>query len=150
MHLLRPIRTVLPSAFALLLLVAASPGGCGHDAATAPVTGADTSLTLAPGAEAFPLGPVFGVTFLEVREDSRCPLGVMCIWAGNAVVRVGLRLGMGPTSPYDLNTTVDPTSVIFGGYRVTLVGLAPLPLLGTPVPAGDFRATLRVQRFGPD
>jgi len=134
----------------LFLLAAASPGGCGHDAPTAPATGADTTLTLAPGAEAFPLGPVFGVTFLEVREDSRCPLGVMCIWAGNAVVRVGLRLGMGPTSPYDLNTTVNPKSVIFGGYRVTVVGLAPLALPGATVPPGDYRATLDVQRFGPD
>ena len=112
--------------------------------------GADTTITLAPGTDVFPVGDVFHMSFMEVREDSRCPLGVDCIWAGNAVVRIGLRLGMGPTSPYDLNTTVDLKSVIFGGYRVTLVGLAPLALPGATVPPGDYRATLCVQRFGPD
>lgn len=134
----------------MLGIAVAMTAACRTAAPTGTTPGADTTLTLAPGAEAFPLGPVFGVTFLEVREDSRCPMGVMCIWAGNAVVRVGLRLGMGPTVPYDLNSTLDPKSVIFGGYRVTLVGLAPIPAVDTPIPPGDYRATLRVQRFGPD
>lgn len=35
-----------------------------------------------------PNGPL--VNFLEVVEDSRCPLDVVCIWAGRAIVRIGV------------------------------------------------------------
>jgi hypothetical protein len=135
---------------ALVLLAAASTGGCRYDTPVAAVPGADTTITLAPGAESFPVGDVFHVSFAAVTEDSRCPLGVECTWAGNAVVRIGLALGMGPTVPYDLNTTVDPRSVIFSSYRVTLVALTPARLFTDTIPAGAYRATLRVERFGPD
>jgi hypothetical protein len=146
----RAIRTVLPSTIAFALLAAAGAGGCRFDTPTAVWLGADTTLTLAPGSEVSPFGDAFHLSFAEVREDSRCPLGVECFWAGNAVARLGLRLGMGPTAPYDLNTTVEPRAVIFSIYRVTLVGLAPLRTLTESIPAGDYRATLRVERFGPD
>jgi hypothetical protein len=96
------------------------------------------------------VGDVFRLSFVEVREDSRCPSDVECISAGNAVVRLGLALGMGPTAPYDLNTTVEPRSVIYSIYRVTLVTLTPAPLSNTTIPAGAYRVTLRVERFGPD
>ncbi len=39
--------------------------------------------------------------------------------------------------------------MIYGSYRVTLVGLAPLRTFTDSIPAGDYRATLRVERFRP-
>lgn len=143
------IRTALPRA-ALLALLAASPGGCARDTPTDRAPGADTTITLAPGGEALPFGGIFGLSFLEVTNDSRCPRDVLCIWAGNAVARLGLRAGMGPTVPYALNTTLDPRSVVYGIYRVSLVGLEPTPLSTAAIPPGDYRVTLRVERFGPD
>ncbi|MFT5891354.1 MAG: hypothetical protein ACI9Y7_001455, partial [Dokdonia sp.] len=31
------------------------------------------------------------VTFLEVLEDSRCPKGVSCVWAGQAKIKVRIK-----------------------------------------------------------
>jgi hypothetical protein len=112
------------------------------------VTG-DT-LVLAPGQEA-QVGAVFGVAFLEVSSDSRCPTDVVCVWAGNAAVEIGLRLGMGPTHPFTLNTLSYPSaSVDFGGYRVTLVDLTPHPVSTRHIQPDEYRAHLLVTLLNAD
>ena len=146
----RAVRTVLPSVVASAFLAAAGAGGCRYDTPLVVGQGADVTITLAPGSEVFPFGDAFHLSFAEVREDSRCPTDVVCIWAGNAVVRLGLAVGTGPTAPYDLNTTTDPREMVYGVYRITLVGLAPAPLSTSTIPLSGYRATLRVIRFGPD
>jgi len=107
-------------------------------------------LVLAPGVEVSPFGDPFRVTFLAVANDSRCPIDAMCVWQGNAAVEIGVRLGMGPTIPDTLHTAATPKDAIWWGYRITLVALDPVPRAATPVPPGDYRATVKVGRFGPD
>ena len=33
------------------------------------------------------------IHFLEVTDDSRCPVGTTCVWAGNAKVKLALSVG---------------------------------------------------------
>lgn len=127
---------------ALLTLVAcrAPVGGAGVPEASQIL---NDTLVLAPGQEA-QVGEVFRVAFLEVSADSRCPTDVVCVWAGNAAVEIGLRVGMGPTHPFTLNTLVNPTSVDFAGYRVTLLALSPQPTSTSRIPPDEYRASLQV------
>ena len=76
-------------------------------------------------------GSKLNVKFLGVVEDSRCPKGTTCIWAGNA--KVSIRVWKKNQKPVELelNSTLDPRSVEVLGYKVTLAGLSPKTGKGT-------------------
>jgi hypothetical protein len=64
------------------------------------------------------------VGFLRVKSDSRCPVNVACVWAGDAVVEVRLS---DPRwiNTVQLHTTLEPRAVTALGYRLELKTLAP-------------------------
>jgi hypothetical protein len=101
---------------------------------------------LAVGQEAQVHGTGITVRFDSVTEDSRCAVDVQCVWAGNAVVRLGLSTPGKPGTTVSLNTTLDPKTVSFEGYRVSLAGLKPQPRSGTPAPTSSYVASLEVSR----
>ena len=74
--------------------------------------------------------------FVELVEDSRCPTDVRCIWAGNAKIKLRLSKGSNEET-VELNTFIKPKSVEFGGYKFSLMGLAPRP-----------RSNIRISRLG--
>jgi len=76
------------------------------------------------------------VKFIELIEDSRCPVDVNCVWAGNAKIK--LRFSKGSDEEVvELNTTLKPQTIQFGGYRFKLAGLTPRP-----------RSNVRISRLG--
>lgn len=134
----------------LLGVAVAVPAAC---SSTGPTPGpwggrADTTLALRVGQEVGVRGSVMGVSFLGVRNDSRCPVDVMCVWQGDAEVEIGVRFGMGPTVPYVLHTGGVPRSVDVGMYRITLVDLRPAPVSTTTIPPDHYVAELRVELVG--
>ncbi|SDQ68628.1 hypothetical protein SAMN05421664_2165 [Chryseobacterium soldanellicola] len=72
------------------------------------------------------------VTFKNISEDSRCPKGVSCIWAGVAVAQIEV---MGTTTrPMVLNlATTDNEgrnyhkSAQYNGYSISLAEVTPYP-----------------------
>ena len=66
------------------------------------------------------------IHFLEVTDDSRCPAGTTCVWAGNAKVKLALSVGR-KHGEMDLNSDAQPTSIEFGGYRIKFVSLTRKP-----------------------
>lgn len=68
-----------------------------------------------------------GVAFREVRQDSRCPSDVMCVWSGNAEVAFDV-FARSTNQAAVLNTTVGQKDVVFSGYRIALKALDPTPL----------------------
>ncbi len=109
---------------------------------------ADTTLALRIGQEVAARGSVMRIAFPGVRNDSRCPVDVVCVWQGDAEVEIGVRFGMGPTVPYVLHTGVAPRSVDLGLYRITLVGLRPAPVSTTAIPQESYVAELRLELVG--
>jgi hypothetical protein len=111
---------------------------------------ADTTFSLGVGQEA--THGVMRIVFDGVNEDSRCPSDVMCVWAGNAAVEIGVSFGMGPTTRYVLNTIGDPAFVDVGGYRITLIDLQPYPVSTSRIPPASYLATFRFQQvvYPPD
>jgi len=90
------------------------------------------------------------VRLARVESDSRCPVDVNCVWAGNAevVFEVGARGRRGVTT-LRLNTSASPERPgegRFGRYTLRLVGLAPRPRGNRKIAAGRYAATLLVVR----
>ncbi len=67
------------------------------------------------------------VKFVSVPEDSRCPKGAACVWAGNAKVKLEVRKGRGAWKTVELNTNAGATSAVVEGFEIKLVGLDPYP-----------------------
>ena len=117
-----------------ILLLAA----CGLSTPTGPVPDQDGQVELRVGDEVT-------VPKTVVEEDSRCPVDMVCVWEGNAAVELGLTAGSGPTHLHVLNTALEPKAVDFSGVRVTLVGVAPEPREGQPIPEDEYVVTLRLE-----
>lgn len=77
------------------------------------------------------------VTFKDLTEDSRCPEGAVCVWAGNARVVVSLS-----ETDVLLNTTLQPREVSHSGYRIRLVAVHPYPKLNEQYRPEDYSIKL--------
>ena len=84
------------------------------------------------------------IEFNSVIEDSRCPAGVTCIWAGNAKISVNLIKGKNRSAAIELNTGLEPTHHAYSGYEVRLVKLNPYPKADENIDKKDYVATLLV------
>ena len=87
------------------------------------------------------------IRFDGVSADSRCPLGVFCIRAGDATVTLTARRL--PTASATLTLHTDPglgSEASFQDYRVRLVELNPHPRQNEPIAPGDYVVTLLVTR----
>jgi len=135
------------SALALAVLVAP---GCSESAGPASdrqdgSLPAALELTLRVGEEKAIPNSVVRLAFGMVVEDSRCPIDVVCVWQGNAVVELGIRAGMGPTIPIRLNTTLEPRSTVWSGIRVSLLELQPAPRAAEPTKEDAYQVKVRLE-----
>ncbi|MBC8024364.1 MAG: hypothetical protein H7Y89_00085 [Steroidobacteraceae bacterium] len=99
-------------------------------------------ITLAPGATASVEGAEMTVRFVAVTEDSRCPLDVTCIWAGEVKVQFAIRISQVASQM----TLREGDSAAAGVYRVTLLRVEPRPASTARVVASEYRATLKIGR----
>jgi hypothetical protein len=129
-------------ASALICLLATT--ACSDDSPTRP-SPVSRQVVLAPGQTAAILEGGVSIRFQEVAGDSRCPATAICVWSGDALVRVEVIPLFGGRQTYDLHTA-DRRAVTHEDLTIALVELAPYPLNATPIPQADYRATLRVTR----
>jgi hypothetical protein len=85
------------------------------------------------------------VTFVEVLEDSRCPKGTSCIWAGQA--RVRLKANDGTQLEMTLPGMQEQTEVsaTLGGLTLVCYGLAPYPQSGVEQAADAYALFLELR-----
>jgi hypothetical protein len=102
-------------------------------------------FTLAPGQRVQVEGASFQLEFVAVRDDSRCPADVVCVWAGDAVVQV--RVIEAAQADYELHAG-DPArgAASHRQTRIELVELQPYPFSSRTIAPADYRATLTVTR----
>jgi maltoporin len=86
------------------------------------------------------------VSLHAIVEDSRCPTGVQCIWAGNGKISVHLSKAKNEAVSVELNTSAGPRSSTYQGYDVKLVGLDPYPKDGVTIDKNAYVVTLMVCR----
>ena len=116
----RGLRAVLASACVVFL----SGYGC-SSVQPAVVVEPGTSFALAQGQTATVSGTDTRITFKQVREDSRCPVDVTCVWAGDAKIEIVITPN-GSEGTRILSFT-SPNETRVGNLRIRFVGLSPVP-----------------------
>ena len=91
-------------------------------------------------------GEGLAVAFESVLEDSRCPEGVDCIWAGNAKIKIRLSKPTQAPGAVELNTGINPKSSSFLDYEIKLVALNPRRKADKPLEPNEYKATLIVAK----
>jgi hypothetical protein len=109
---------------------------------------ADKNFVLGVGQEGLTADGKLKIKFVSVPEDSRCPKGVNCIWAGNA--RVVLEVGNSGGKAVKLELNTSPREGAAGGahgqYLIKLVDVAPYPVSGQTSKPRSYAVTLLVSR----
>jgi hypothetical protein len=153
-----PAQTALIGLIALLALTIAGLGALAPADARAqsealPIP-ADIQLHVSDSATLD--GGALQVSLIQIDEDSRCPMNVMCVWMGRAVVRLQATVdgvdrgevtatlypGSAPPQASDRNAVVDR-------YVVTVTDVQPYPVAGQTQPLDQRIVTLRVAVFTP-
>jgi hypothetical protein len=93
---------------------------------TAAVVEPGGSFTLAPGQTVAVKGINTRITFNRVREDSRCPVDVTCVWAGDAKIEIVISRS-GAEDARILSITPPNNEAAVGNLRIRFVSLAPVP-----------------------
>ena len=91
-------------------------------------------------------GGRLAIRFNSLEGDSRCPIGVACVWEGVGVITVRVEETGAEPELLRLATTGQATTVNYGAYAVKLQGLWPYPRHGRTVSDRDYIATLLVWR----
>jgi hypothetical protein len=93
--------------------------------------------------------------FVDVTEDSRCPLDVQCIWAGQVSILVDLEIASSGESLGRFEMTLLGNSdsrarnndhLSIGGYLVELVNVTPYPSSTTVIEPSDYAAIMIVSK----
>ncbi|MCH7746033.1 MAG: PKD domain-containing protein [Chloroflexi bacterium] len=85
--------------------------------------------------------------FLEVTEDSRCPIDALCVRAGQATILLGVSGGSQPPSLFEITLEggkEGQASQQFGDYLIEFTGLEPHPKSAEQIDMASYVATLAV------
>jgi hypothetical protein len=80
--------------------------------------------------------------FERVADDSRCPMDVMCVWAGDATLAITLTPSKGSAESRELHTQPSGSQISYSNYTIKLTALVPYPRSTQPIGPGDYVATL--------
>jgi hypothetical protein len=127
----------------LLFLAACASGGANTPS---PTPALNEEFTLAPGQMASVTGTNVRLTFDRVSEDSRCPMDVNCIWEGDAVVvlKVKVEAEEATREVHTQGGASRSRKAPVGAYMVTLVRLEPAPQSTAAIEPSAYRVTLLV------
>jgi hypothetical protein len=90
-------------------------------------------------------GTTLSVTFVRVVNDSRCPRGVTCLWAGDASVELRVTPADGPSATVQLHVNQQEANrATVHGLRWQLERLEPYPEADRPIETGEYCAVLIV------
>lgn len=128
----RSARSTLLTAFAAASLAAcggmSAPvehGGNQPSPDDTPATVGDT-LHIALGAERVAAGGRLAIRFLERVSDDRCPANAICVWSGDARVRLAVRSAASSIETV-IGMYLEPKAIVAAGYRITVAELSPYP-----------------------
>lgn len=85
------------------------------------------------------------LTFQKVASDSRCPIDVVCVWAGDAEIALEIQQGT-QAAVAALHTTLEPKKTVWNGYTISLVSVAPARRASEDIDPADYVANLLVTR----
>jgi len=98
------------------------------------------------GQEVVVRGGTLRIRFRSVLQDSRCPTGVNCVWAGNGEVAIAVARSNQKQVVKRLNTSSDPKEIVYKGFKIKLVALNPYPKVNRRIARKDYEATMVVTK----
>lgn len=81
---------------------------------------------------------------VEEINESRCPEGVVCVWAGQVTVTFDLKGDV--EGKLQLASLMNPADTL-GDYTFQLVSVDPYPKYKQPIERSDYRITIKVDRL---
>jgi hypothetical protein len=129
------MRSMIPALLALALTAC-------DESLTGPEVPVDQEFVLAPGESS--VVEDISVRFVSVPSDSRCPVDVTCVMAGDAHVQIVVT-SAGSTRDYELHTR-DMKPVVHDAYTIHLVKVAPDRISTDTIEPAEYRATLKVTK----
>ena len=84
--------------------------------------------------------------FVELVEDSRCPTGVQCIWAGNGKIKVSVKRGTSAAKLFEMDTNGPNNTISYAGYKITLNDLTPHPAENIRINRNGYVASFSVDK----
>ncbi len=92
------------------------------------------------GKEVFALG--VKLLPLEIKEDSRCPADVQCVWAGTVRTLVRINSGLGKSEMiFTLGTPITTEVEV-----VTLIEVRPAPTAGVKIATKDYIFVFQIEK----
>ncbi len=87
------------------------------------------------------------VQFAQVVEDSRCPEGVTCVWAGQVKIRLSVSTGRTRQSVEVMRQGKHKgeAMVSVGNYQIYLLSVNPYPKAGTKIKEAGYSLELMVR-----
>lgn len=85
------------------------------------------------------------VKFVELVEDSRCPEGTQCVWAGNAKIKIQVKSANEPAETFELNTNTGATGATYGRYVINFINLTPTPKANVRLKQSSYTATFAIR-----
>jgi hypothetical protein len=137
-------------------LVALGVAACSSNSGSGPTTPSDqrtngnagAEITLAPGMTVDVADVNLRVRFDRVTQDSRCPTNglILCVWEGSAQVQLQVSRLVGAENLMSvlLETAGSRDTTTVFGQPLTLVRVDPPKVTLDPIPAGAYRAVIRV------
>lgn len=100
------------------------------------------SLTLSPG-EQGKVGAM-AITLNKITDDSRCPSGVECVWAGKVDVEVKLS---GETRSETKTISSTNNNFVFDGYNIKIVTVIPGKEKDISIVSKDYKITFDIENI---
>jgi len=107
----------------------------------------DVAFSLPVGKTAGVAGSPTRVTFRQVRDDSRCPTSVVCVWEGDARIELTVSREGSQSETAVLSLSSPGNEAQAGGLSVRFVGLAPYPATPQPSTPRQYIAELVIRRL---
>ena len=139
--------------FTGLLLFGCSATAAPSDPATSPAPptpglaklDAEGRVTLAVSGQA-EVAPGLVLTLERVVADSRCPVDVSCVWAGEIRVAFSLESPLTEAPRLELELATTAPKAAARGFEFELLGALPVPRSTAKIAAADYRIELRATR----
>ncbi len=120
-----------------------------------------SAATIRPGEEGLAVGQSLRyddglkLTLVAVRRDSRCPMGALCITAGDAEIVLLAYVGRQPAKIIRVHTDLEPRVVILSAlppgqigipksYSIRVESLSPFRKIGKAIRQSDYRVVLGI------
>jgi hypothetical protein len=135
--------------FATFLLIACQKPGAPTEGPAAISANLGTEFSLKAGETTTFEDQELTIKLNSVTNESRCPVGLRCVWSGNAQVNLLVTKAGQPSKKLRLNTLGGPKFPIEGkflDYTITLTGLTPHPVNNNRIAQSNYAATLVVSK----